>query len=749
METRDVSVVLARHYVSVRVTVSDEKWLNAPGGAALMARLGGRDVPYYVMLDQSGAQLPQTQGHGLPWDNVSTDAFLAIFTRHAPRMTSIERDLLANALLLQRTPRLEVVSTRRVWSSMDLDYRQIALSSDGRYFAFNDTFHWGNLFVHDLKASEDRFAVSNRAPDGTEYRGAALWGGAFSPDNQFVAFTWRSNATGRGELRVATFEDRVPAESRRLVGGDGIEWVRPYDWSLDGKWIAAQVWRKDAWDIALVSPAGGAVRVLKSLPRRPPKGRNPEESLAKGMAFSPDGRYVAFEHFPETDSSRRDIRVISTDGSKEIPAVVHAADDGLVGWLPDGKRLLFTSDRTGRLELWTATFHDDAFDAPAVVPGGSLLGNITPVGMTAKGAFAYFTLPSRQNDVWAGVVDFETGEWRQRPAELVQEFVGRNSAAQWSPDGGRLAYQSRRDPGSVIVVRSLDDERAREFPAPNPLTAFSWSPDGRALALGTVKDGAGIVLQLDPATGTSTVIASGAGGAQLQRWSAGGRLYVDRPVPGGTGANRQTAVIERDIESGAEREVFRGQSGGGARLAISPDGRTIYYRRPVPAASPPHDLVARDVATGAERVLVTQQPLGRVTLSADGRHILTTTTDSPEGPTVLLLVPTAAGSAPRRLQVDRGEATGNLSWVALAPDSRSTLALRTFGDWIAESPGRSELWWIPFDGRSPKLLEVLPAGAWLSDATLHPDGRLAFTRTMYLPGGLWMMEFGSQSGVVR
>lgn len=59
------------------------------------------------------------------------------------------------------------------------------------------------------------------------------------------------------------------------------------------------------------------------------------------MAFSPDGRYLAYDLAAGEKTSQWDIYVLAVDGSREVPAEVHPADDTLPGWTPDGSRLLF------------------------------------------------------------------------------------------------------------------------------------------------------------------------------------------------------------------------------------------------------------------------------------------------------------------------------------------------------------------------------------------------------------------------
>ena len=49
---------------------------------------------------------------------------------------------------------------------------------------------------------------------------------------------------------------------------------------------------------------------------------------------------------------------MAVDGGREVPAVVHPANDRVAGWSSDGKQLLFISDRNGRPGLWSLPFEN-------------------------------------------------------------------------------------------------------------------------------------------------------------------------------------------------------------------------------------------------------------------------------------------------------------------------------------------------------------------------------------------------------
>src|SRR5262249_32006442 len=128
-----------------------------------------------------------------------------------------------------------------------------------------------------------------------------------------------------------------------------LKWIYPHDWSPDGKFIAAHVQRQDrSAQIALISVQNGSIHPLKTVDWRGPTG----------IFFSPNGEYLAYDLPTDDRTGNHAVFVIAVDGSRDLPAVTAPSQDAVVGWSPDGKRLLFASDRSGSTDLWSIGFAD-------------------------------------------------------------------------------------------------------------------------------------------------------------------------------------------------------------------------------------------------------------------------------------------------------------------------------------------------------------------------------------------------------
>jgi hypothetical protein len=175
---------------------------------------------------------------------------------------------------------------------------------------------------------------------------------------------------------------------------------------------------------------------------------------------------------------------------------------------------------------------------------------------------------------------------------------------------------------------------------------------------------------------------------------------------------------------------------------VSPDGPTAFYRRVL--GEQEVVFISRNIASGEEKEIARGDALGAVNLSPDSKWICTAGVDRASNSRVLLLIP-AAGGMPRTLMTTPSAGPGSdlrnarkgaiLNFSAWDPDMRWVLATRR----IADSSQR-ELWRIPLGGGAPQKIEVEP-GAQIPfnlalprpgavSLSIAPDGKhLAYTVT--------------------
>ena len=179
----------------------------------------------------------------------------------------------------------------------------------------------------------------------------------------------------RTEIRIVNIERTGIPEARRIFESEDVNRMDAIDWSPDGKWLAVHLVRKNSGgEISLVGE-DGSQRVLRSVGWRGPKK----------IFFSPDSKYIAYDLPVSDEAVQRDVYVAAVDGSGEARAVAHAAHDFTMGWSPDGKQLLFASDRTGSVALWALPItNGKPMGAPTMLKPD--IGSVSSLGMTASGA---------------------------------------------------------------------------------------------------------------------------------------------------------------------------------------------------------------------------------------------------------------------------------------------------------------------------------------------------------------------------
>ena len=214
-------------------------------------------------------------------------------------------------------------------------------------------------------------------------------------------------------------------------------------------------------------------------------------------AWSPDGTRIAFQ---SNRSGRHQIQLLQlADGS------VRAVTDGEApasgpAWSPDGQWLLFDRPHEGsqeifRLELAAGTVtqltqEPKAFDAVAAVsPQGDWIAfdsNRLPDGL----AKIFLLRPDGAEPHLLFATDASVGH----PA--------------WSPDGTRIAYRRRENAATRLSELHVFDRRTGESRALTQNGATNaapvWSPDGRALVFTSTMDGNPELYRLELASGAVT-----------------------------------------------------------------------------------------------------------------------------------------------------------------------------------------------------------------------------------------------------
>jgi Tol biopolymer transport system component len=423
---------------------------------------------------------------------------------------------------------------RAVWTGRNVDMFG-RVSPDGRYVTFVEWEKSGNLALRDLGSNTERLLTGY---PGAPYSAFAEYS-TISSDSTEVLYVW---GTARGdtqtrELRRLGLNGASPKDPVTVFTATSeLRFFGPLDWSKDKSFVATTMSKRDGTgQIVTIRLADGAVTVL-----RPVSWRGPDR-----LFLSPDARYLAYDLRVSEADTRSDVFVIDLASRREVAAVRHAAGDGLLGWSPDGRYLLFTSDRTGADAIWAQALADGAPSGPSVMlkPDGAGLS----LGVTPSGTLYVHKIVSSR-DVQLADLDLAAGRLL-KPRGFDRGFVVRPRVPAWSRDGRRLAYPGGAD-NNVVVIRDLEAGTTRELAAGLLFVRDPrWSPDGsRVLVASRDRQGRNGIFTIDVQSGAVETVVLGPPFSASPLWSAdGSKIYY-----------LHDGLIERTLASGAVRTLRPG-----------------------------------------------------------------------------------------------------------------------------------------------------------------------------------------------
>ena len=559
-------------------------------------------------------------------------------------------------------------------------------SPDGRFLVFtgntvdpaNRQSSMFDLYLYEAATGTTRRLTKGvGCTAGSTECGMSGYSTAWSPDGSKIAFVWSEGP--KWVLHVIN----VDGSGHRLLK-DNV--LRVCDWSPDGKEVLTlgPVARQGDGSLVAITVADGSARTVV-----PPTYR-----LGLAARFSPDGRYVAYTKSKPTDDKDSDIYAVSSDGGADWPVLDDVANADLVGWTPDGRALIFFSDRGPSLGLWSLPIAGGkAAGAPHLVKGDIGLAESSNATATRDGS-VYYSTTGPTADVYLANLD-PTGTTLDAPltnASTTSE--GFTAAPAWSADGTILGFLSGFA-ASGIEASALDTLDVRTgklhrvtLSEPASLFGSAWAfagaPSEAALFLAQIRGNDGPAFGwIDVRTGevvrrASKFFASGIS-------PDGTRAYMaTRDQAARTGSLTVMDFVSLDSrETCRSGELFRVST----KVAVSPDGKSVAYFLRTEDQTRVRAIRVMQVATCESREIhITEEPTSMTALawSADGRRIFFGTQDlSGDGGGQFWSIPAHGGRA-----TPSGVNMGRIYHIAVHPDGRR-LALDIRGNepyqlWVLE-----------------------------------------------------------------
>ena len=533
---------------------------------------------------------------------------------------------------------------------------------------------------------------------------------ALSPDGKFVAYA----AGPGGQMRIYV---RQLAGGRTIAVTEGLggdqHWPR---WSPDGTRLSFEMGRA----IYVVPSLGGTAKLLVAPPPPGPLVNGERASSDEGpgylawspdgqriayadgrgiyvraaggglatriatmdqphsLAWSPDGSHLAFvlgnAAFVYTPNAIGNIApsslwIVSAAGGQPERVTDAASLNTSPVWMPDGRSLLFVSNRDGSRDIYRIKLGRSGRPSS---PPARLTAGLEPhtIDVSRDGRILAYSGFTEYANIWSLPIPDRDPLSAARAQPVTQGHQSIEGMA-ISPDGRWLAFDSDRGGNQAIYRVPLSGGE------PEPLSADSgddfmpsWSPDAREIAYYGFRQGRRRLFVMPVDGGPPSPVVADSGNQRFPDWAPDGRhlvfhsdrtgrfeLYVvERDAAGRWGASRQLTTEggqEARWSPGGDAIVYLRNTGlwvisprGGApRLLVdtsdpairpapllaqwAPDGRTIYYKA---LDAEGHASIWSIPAEGGKSKLLVRfddptRPSSRAEFATDGKRLYFTVSE--------------------------------------------------------------------------------------------------------------------------
>lgn len=229
--------------------------------------------------------------------------------------------------------------------------------------------------------------------------------------------------------------------------------------------------------------------------------------------------------------------------------------DKTPSWFPDGRQIVFQSDRTGKMEVWE------------INADGSNQRQVTGTGNSTAGA---------------------------SPAQTLQKKAPYYFNPDWSPDGSRILFESTTDGKFALYTISPDGSNLKKLTSGEANDEQPcWSRDGRQIVFISDQDGH-LQLYLMNADGSERHRLTNAEGLDYQPdFSPKGDAVIFEARLERAATRHNIYVIRTD---GAGRVRLTDESANSEAPRWSPDGRRIVFVRDFPSAKYRNEMSKEDQA---------------------------------------------------------------------------------------------------------------------------------------------------------
>ena len=327
---------------------------------------------------------------------------------------------------------------------------------------------------------------------------------------------------------------------------------RAFAWLPDGKWVITD-------GLVLLSTESGATRSLIS----PPKS-----SFDFSPAVSPDGRTVAFSRSVGVVAWYIYVLDLTEDlKPKGEPRRLSSLNGSISSaWSSNGREIIFVSGGlVGGTSLWRVPA--SGAGEPAQLPFS--VGEASSPAISWTGNRLAYQRTAVDPNIWR--LSLAAPGLASGPPVRFIHTTRQDFAAQYSPDGKRIAFESDRNGVKGIWVSDADGSNLEELFSQSGASCGTarWSPDGQRIAFDFNPEGNYDIYVTRASGGKPMPLTTDSADDVAPSWSRDGKwVYF------GSKRTGRDEVWKVSAEGGKAVRVTRN---GGETAFESSDGQSVYY----------------------------------------------------------------------------------------------------------------------------------------------------------------------------